>query len=142
MAKGKTKTKKTVELEKAVDKIEKAQNQEDLEKLNEEIKQEDEKVNAEIDQKIDEVEKKLEKLEDEIGKANWNPVHQKQGFIKTVSLKTPIPMYQLPEDIQQYLRNKCFWTNVYQMDKEWLEKHHADMNMIKKLKDFISTHFN
>ena len=51
-------------------------------------------------------------------------------------------MYQLPEDIQQYLKNMCFGTNVYLMDKKWLEKHNADMEMINKLKQYISEHFN
>ena len=50
----------------------------------------------------------------------------------------PVPMYRLPKDIQQYLINKWFGTNVWKRPKEWLEKHGADMEMIEKLKKFLS----
>lgn len=141
MAKAKKKPAEVEQIEKALDAVENEMIKKEKEE-NQKMEELDKEVESNLESKIKEVEKQMEKLQDEIGKANGNPVRQKQGFIRTVSLKSPIPMYQLPEDIQQYLKNMCFWTNVYLMDKEWLEKHNADMNMIKKLKDFISEHFN
>lgn len=92
--------------------------------------------------KINEVIKEESKpTKDEIWKINWTPVYQGSAFIKTESYHTPIPMYKLPQDLQQYLRNMWFGTNVYRESKERLEKHHADMKMIEKLKKFISETF-
>lgn len=92
--------------------------------------------------KTKEIEKKVETPKDEIWKINWMPVYQKKQFIRTEVYRTPIPMYKLPEDIQQYLRTMWFGTNVWQESKEWLERHHADMEMITKLKKFIWESFN
>lgn len=50
----------------------------------------------------------------------------------------PVPLFKLPEDIRQYLVNKWFSSDVWKKDKEWLEKHWADMKMIEKLKDFLT----
>lgn len=49
-----------------------------------------------------------------------------------------VPMFKLPPDIRQYLINKWFGTNVWKRDKERLEKHWADMEMIEKLKKFLT----
>lgn len=68
-------------------------------------------------------------------------VHTKGGFIKMQSYRTPIPMYQIPEDIRKYLLRKGFGTNVWEKSDEWLEKHHADKEMIEKLKKFISENY-
>ena len=103
----------------------------------EEIK-EDKTLQAELKK----VKEKMEKLEWEIWKANWNPVFQKSWFIKTKVLKNPIPMFLLPEKFRTYLRSKGFWTNVYEKDKEWLEKHGADMEIINELKVYLSEHYN
>lgn len=50
----------------------------------------------------------------------------------------PVPMFKLPPELRQYLVNKWFGTSVWKKDKEWLEKHWADMEMIEKLKKFLS----
>ena len=50
----------------------------------------------------------------------------------------PFPMFKLPEDIRRYLVSKGLTTDVYKMDKEWLEKHNVDMEMIEKLKKFLT----
>ena len=49
----------------------------------------------------------------------------------------PFPMFKLPEDIRRYLVSKGLTTDVYKMDKEWLEKHNVDMEMIEKLKTIL-----
>jgi muconolactone delta-isomerase len=51
-------------------------------------------------------------------------------------------MYILPDELRQYLQNKGFWTNVWEKSKEWLEKHHADMDKINELKKFISDRYH
>ena len=103
------------------------------------------KVETPIEEKIetvveDVVEEEI-KPTDEIWKINWTPVYQGSAFIKTESYATPVPMYKLPVDIQKYLRNMWFGTNVYKESKERLEKHWADMKMIEALKKFISETF-
>lgn len=50
----------------------------------------------------------------------------------------PFPMFKLPEDIRRYLVSNGLTTDVYKMDKEWLEKHNVDMEMIEKLKKFLT----
>lgn len=50
----------------------------------------------------------------------------------------PFPMFKLPEDIRRYLVSKGLTTDVYKMDKEWLEKHNVDMEMVEKLKKFLT----
>lgn len=50
----------------------------------------------------------------------------------------PFPMFKLPEDLRRYLVSKGLTTDVYKMDKEWLEKHNVDMEMIEKLKKFLT----
>lgn len=99
-------------------------------------KEEEEDISEEeLDKEIKEVEEMMV-----IGKVR-KPVYQKSSFIKTKVLKTPLCLYELPDDIRKYLTNKGWWTNVYLKGEEWLVKHNADMNMIEKLKKFISEHY-
>ena len=97
------------------------------------VKEEDLK---EIDKKITEVEEKMEV----IGQVR-SPVFQKSAFIKTKAYTTPVPLYELPDDLRQYLINMWFWTNVYEKGDEWLQRHWADMEKIEELKKFISEHY-
>ena len=55
--------------------------------------------------------------------------------------RTPVPMYKLPEDIRKYLLRRGFGTNVWEKSDEWLDRHHADKEMIEKLKKFISENY-
>jgi len=77
-----------------------------------------------------------------IGTIGGTVVKQGQGFIKTKVYRGTIPMYILPDELRQYLQNKGFWTNVWEKSKEWLEKHHADMDKINELKKFISDRYH
>ena len=89
-----------------------------------------------IDKEIEKVEEKMEVL----GRVR-TPVYQKSSFIKTKAYNTPVCLYELPEDIRTYLTNMWWWTNVYEKWEEWLVRHWADMEMIEKLKKFISEHY-
>lgn len=77
-----------------------------------------------------------------IGSLRWGKkVYQAVGTVKTVSLRGPISKDRLPSDIQRWLTNKGYGTNVYLKDKEWLERHNVDMKMIEKLKKFINDNY-
>lgn len=67
-------------------------------------------------------------------------VHQK-GFIRVKAVRWPISKSKLPADIQKWLTNKGYGTNIYLRSKEELEKRHVDLEMVQKLKDFISKNF-
>ncbi len=60
------------------------------------------------------------------------------GRIRFEAQVAPVPLFKLPADIRQYLINNWFTSDVYKKDKEWLEKHHANMEMIEKLKAFLT----
>ncbi len=89
-----------------------------------------------LDKEIQAVEEKMEI----IGRVK-TPVYQKSSFIKTKAHNTPVCLYELPEDIRTYLTNMWWWSNVYEKWEERLVKHGADMDMIEKLKKFISEHY-
>lgn len=59
-------------------------------------------------------------------------------WIRFEAQVAPVPMFMLPEHLQRYLLNNGFGTNVWKRDKEWLERHGADMEMIEELKRFLS----
>lgn len=67
-------------------------------------------------------------------------VHQK-GFLRMKAVRWPIDKSKLPEDIRKWLTNKGYGTNIYLRSKEELEKKHVDLEMVQKLKDFISKNF-
>lgn len=60
------------------------------------------------------------------------------GRIKFEAQVAPYPMFKLPAELRNYLISKGFTTEVYKKDKEWLERHHADMKMIEALKKFLT----
>ena len=97
---------------------------------------------SETEKEVEMVAEQMEKKDEVriIGNVK-RPVIQKSAFIKTKSYSTPVPMYEIPEDIRRYLLNKWFGTNVYEKGREWLEAHNADMEIIEKLKKFISEHY-
>ena len=69
----------------------------------------------------------------------WNTVVAKpKGRIAFEAQVAPVPLFKLPADIRQYLINNGFSSDVYKKDKERLEKHNADMEMINRLKDFLT----
>lgn len=67
-----------------------------------------------------------------------NVVVKPKGRIAFEAQVAPVPLFKVPADIRQYLINNWFTTDVYKKDKEWLEKHNADMKMINKLKEFLT----
>lgn len=118
MAKKDLKKEKEVKVEKPVEAVEEATEE------------------AAVEEEIVKVEEKM----NQIGKVQ-SPVFQKSSFIKTKAYTTPVNLYELPDDLRQYLINMGFGTNVYEKGEEWLHRHGADMKKIEELKKFISEHY-
>lgn len=97
-------------------------------------------VSTVIENEISEVEEpKVKKSSDKIIWNIWNTVVAKpKGRIAFEAQVAPVPLFKLPADIRQYLINNGFSSDVYKKDKERLEKHNADMEMINRLKDFLT----
>lgn len=129
-----------------------------VETLEEEVKPEEEVKTEEIKPEADatttpkeeeenlldeQVEKEIKKVEEEMNVIGHvrSRVFQKSSFIKTKSLKAPVCLSALPDDLRKYLVNKWWWPNVYEKGEEWLLKHKADMEKIEKLKKFLSDHY-
>lgn len=69
----------------------------------------------------------------------WTSVHMQARWIRFQKFDAPVPMFMIQdEELRSYLVTKGFWTNVYQKDKEWLESHWADMEMIERLKRYVT----
>ena len=69
----------------------------------------------------------------------WTSVHMQPRWIRFQKFDAPVPMFMIQdEELRNYLVTKGFWTNVYQKDKEWLESHWADMEMIERLKRYVT----
>lgn len=111
-----------------------------VEEVKEPIIEEEIAVSTVVENEISEIrEPEPTKSSDEVIWTIWNTVVAKpKGRIKFEAQVAPVPMFKLPADIRQYLVNNGFSSDVYKKDKEWLEKHWADMKMIEKLKDFLT----
>ena len=116
----------------------------------EEVKIEVEKVEPETEQEVEpevNVEEVMEEVKEEVKKIQQRDV---MGTIWGTEITKPkwrivfeaqmwaYPMYRLPEEIRKYLVKKGLTTEVYKKSKEWLEKHHVDLEMVQKLKDFLT----
>ena len=58
--------------------------------------------------------------------------------IKFEAQVAPVPMFMLPVEIRKYLQSHWLSSDVFKKDKEWLEKHNVDMEMIERLKKFLT----
>ena len=110
------------------------------EEIKPEVIEEENVVSTVIENEIKEVEEpKVEKSSDRVIWNIWNTVVAKpKGKIVFEAQVAPVPLFKLPADIRQYLINNGFTSDVYKKDKERLEKHWADMEMINRLKDFLT----
>ncbi len=68
----------------------------------------------------------------------WTKVEKPVWRIKFEAQVAPYPLFMLPEDIRKYLVRNGFTSNIYLKDKEWLEKHNVDMEIVEKLKQFLT----
>lgn len=68
----------------------------------------------------------------------WTEVKQPEWRIRFEAQVQPFPMFMLPEDIRKWLISNGLTSDVYTRNKEWLEKHNVDMEMVEKLKKFLT----
>lgn len=68
----------------------------------------------------------------------WTKVEKPVWRIKFEAQVAPYPLFMLPEDIRRYLISHGLTSEVYKKDKEWLEKHNVDMEIVEKLKQFLT----
>lgn len=68
----------------------------------------------------------------------WTNVEKPMWRIKFEAQVAPYPLFMLPEEIRKYLIRKGFTSDIYKKDKEWLEKHNVDMEIVEKLKKFLT----
>ena len=81
----------------------------------------------------------VNKPDDVVWTVWWTSVHMQARWIRFQKFDAPVPMFMIQdEELRNYLVTKGFWTNVYQKDKEWLESHWADMEMIERLKRYVT----
>ncbi len=73
-----------------------------------------------------------------IWEIGWTEVKKPMWRIKFEAQVAPYPMFMLPEHIRKYLINHGFTSELYKKDKEWLEKHKVDMNIVEDLKKFLT----
>ena len=73
-----------------------------------------------------------------IWEIGWTKVEKPVWRIKFEAQVAPYPLFMLPDDIRRYLVSHGLNSNVYKMDKEWLEKHNVDPEMVEKLKKFLT----
>jgi len=68
----------------------------------------------------------------------WTKVEKPVWRIKFEAQVAPYPLFMLPEEIRKYLVRNGFTSSIYLKDKERLEKHHVDMEIVEKLKQFLT----
>lgn len=101
-------------------------------------------INNEIENELKNVQAETKKepkwkANDVVWTVWWTQVHMQARWIRFQKFDAPVPMFMIQdEELRSYLVTKGFWTNVYQKDKEWLESHWADMEMIERLKRYVT----
>ena len=68
----------------------------------------------------------------------WTKVEKPVWRMKFEAQVAPYPLFMLPEEIRKYLVRNGFTSELYKKDKEWLEKHNVDMEIVEKLKKFLT----
>lgn len=80
------------------------------------------------------------KMKDRVlGDVGGSKVTKPVGRIRFEAQVWPYPMFMVPAEIRNYLTKKGLTTDVWKKDKEWLEKHNVDLEMVEKLKQFLQS---
>lgn len=94
----------------------------------------------EEDEVMEEVVEEVKKIQERevLGTIWWTEITKPKWRIVFEAQMWAYPMYMVPEEIRKYLQKKGLTTEVYKKSKEWLEKHHVDLEMVEKLKEFLT----
>ena len=80
------------------------------------------------------------KMKDRVlGDVGGSKITKPVGRIRFEAQVWPYPMFMVPAEIRNYLTKKGLTTDVWKKDKEWLEKHNVDLEMVEKLKQFLQS---
>lgn len=84
--------------------------------------------------------RKPKKVKDRVlGDVGGSKITKPVGRIRFEAQVWPYPMFMVPAEIRNYLTKKGLTTDVWKKDKEWLEKHNVDLEMVEKLKQFLQS---
>lgn len=90
----------------------------------------------------DDADVSIKTIESQANNVIWtvweNVVVKPKGQIRFEAQVAPLPMFMLPVDIRRYLQSHWFSSDIWRKDKEWLEKHNVDMEIVEKLKKFLT----
>lgn len=112
--------------------------------VKEEVKVEEVKKTEEVEVKDEDVMEEVVKQVKRIQKDEvmwtvwWTAITKPKWRIKFEAQMWAYPMYLVPEDIKRYLKSKGLTTECYKKSKEWLEKRHVDMEIVERLKKFLT----
>ena len=110
----------------------------EIEEIVEDVIEEETPVSTVVEKQI--TAPKHVKMKDRVLGDVWgSKIVKPVGKIRFEAQVGPYPMFLLPEDIRNYLTKKGLTSNVWQKNKEWLEKHHVDLEMVEKLKQFLQS---
>lgn len=97
-----------------------------------------EKKNVQVAESKNVQSKVEEQAQKVIGDVGGSVIAKPQWRIKFEAQVAPFPMFLLPEHIRKYLIRNGFTSELYKKDKEWLEKHNVDMDIVNDLKKFLT----
>lgn len=106
-----------------------------------EVKKVEEVDEVDEEDVMEEVKKQVKKIQKQeiLWTIGWTAITKPKWRIVFEAQMWAYPMYKIPVEIRRYLKNKWLTTEVYKKSKEWLEKHHVDMKMVEKLKEFLTS---
>lgn len=111
---------------------------EEVEEIIENVIEEETPVST-VEEKVITAPKHIKMKDRVLGDVGGSKIVKPVGKIRFEAQVWPYPMFMVPTEIRNYLIKKGLTTNVYLKDKEWLEKHNVDMEMVEKLKQFLQS---
>lgn len=111
---------------------------EEVEEIIENVIEEETPVST-VDEKVITAPKHVKMKDRVLGDVGGSKIVKPVGKIRFEAQVWPYPMFMVPAEIRNYLIKKGLTTNVRQKDKEWLEKHNVDLEMVEKLKQFLQS---
>ena len=111
---------------------------EEVEEIIENVIEEETPVST-VDEKVITAPRHIKMKDRVLGDVGGSKIVKPVGKIRFEAQLSAYPMFMVPAEIRNYLIKKGLTTNVRQKDKEWLEKHNVDLEMVEKLKQFLQS---